>query len=187
MHKNKIGSESSAEEQDAARKAMEAMVWNDKNNRRLLKAGMTKEPVITTKEFWKRFELDLIDDLSLKELRNACVARGLNIKKKKKPDLQTRLEQSILDERELVRMEHEMGLTRSARDKEAGGGVYCVGNNNKGQLGLGHRRDRPELRCLHALSNVGVLKCYASFETESSFALTSDGSVYSWGMFLLWC
>ena len=34
-----------------ARKVREAMQWNDQNNRWLLRRGMKKEPVITTKEF----------------------------------------------------------------------------------------------------------------------------------------
>ena len=56
---------------------MEAMQWNDENNRGLLGRGMKREPVITTKEFWTRFDIELIDDLTKKELRNACEARGL--------------------------------------------------------------------------------------------------------------
>ena len=163
-----------------ARKVMEAMQWNDGNNRWLLRRGMKKEPVITTKEFWKRFDMELIDELTKKELRNACEARGLG-RKGHKMALQQMLEDSLVEERELDAMEVEMKKTRDERDHEATGSVYVVGRNDKGQLGLGHRRDRSDLRCLHALSGVGVVKVYACQDTEATFALCANGDLYSWG------
>ena len=105
---------------------MEAMQWNDDNNRGLLRRGMKREPVITTKEFWTRFDIELIDDLTKKELRNACEARGLG-RKGHKTTLQGKLEESLLEERELDKMEVEMKKTREERDHEASGSVYVVG------------------------------------------------------------
>lgn len=113
-----------------------------------------------------------------KDTKNGCLglgrdASGENIIKQDQP--------RELDDPELSNIEdvqigptHVVALTRA-------GGVYCWGNGEKGQLGLGKERTKPSFKPekveslqKEKIKQIAVIK-------NSNFALTQDGRVYAWG------
>uniref|UniRef100_A0A3Q3ML10 RCC1-like domain-containing protein n=1 Tax=Mastacembelus armatus TaxID=205130 RepID=A0A3Q3ML10_9TELE len=60
------------------------------------------------------------------------------------------------------------------------GSVYGVGNNQKGQLGLGHCNNNTSFHPLHPFSNRTPIKMLSAGSSTSA-ALTEDGRVFMWG------
>ena len=64
----------------------------------------------------------------------------------------------------------------------ADGGVLCWGKNSQGQCGLGHTDDNILSPALNrSLESMGVLVTQIAAGWEHSVALSSEGSVYTWG------
>ena len=57
--------------------------------------------------------------------------------------------------------------------------VYSWGSNHNGQLGLGNRKNRNTPTHIQELKDKSISHILSGY--ESSFALTKDGKIYSWG------
>ena len=133
--------------------------------------------------FWQRLIRDdqLLEALPLKALRVACSTRGLPYQKKKRIEMITDIEKSILDEEEALRLEEMERIAQAQKELEASGSVYVCGDNSNGQLGLGDYHPRDELTVILALRGRKVCDLWSPLDSDLVFARTLDNQVLAWG------
>ena len=121
-----------------------------------------------------------VENLSRRELRNHLEARDLETKGTRL-ELLERLRTSIADE-QLNKFAYVETIDTEfliEADKEERGSVYVVGNNSKGQLGVGDFEPRLSFVVIPQLRGLGVNYIYAG--QDMCYAVTEDHDVYVWG------
>ena len=73
---------------------------------------------------------------------------------------------------------HEQNVAASVFAVTEDGSLYAWGSNELGQLGVGDKKDRLTPVRVKGVGNVSTI---TSDEEGSTFAVTKDGSLYSWG------
>lgn len=74
---------------------------------------------------------------------------------------------------------------RSGQSEMEGLAVFTFGRGEDGQLGLGDTCDSDEPKFVDALRGVGVRQIACG--SGHTVVLTTDGEVYTWGMYLYFC
>jgi alpha-tubulin suppressor-like RCC1 family protein len=121
-----------------------------------------------------------VENLTRRELRNHLEARDL-ITEGTRLELIERLRASLSDEQL-----HKFAFTETLdteflilSDLEERGSVYVVGNNVKGQLGIGDLEGRPVFVAIPQLRGIGVNYVHAG--QDMCYAITDEHDVYVWG------
>ncbi|CAM9525386.1 unnamed protein product [Pylaiella littoralis] len=116
--------------------------------------------------------------LTRQELKNHLEARDLATTGNK-GKLARRLQASVLDEQSKSYADAEDAEFQLGADLEERGAVYVVGTNSSGQLGLGDLTQRERFEVVPETRGAGV--CFVSAGYDTSFAVTEDHDVLSWG------